>query len=75
MLDRKVYEDSQLIIHGGAIVVDSNGNDKRELEILLEKILKGYKWCLGNGGVLYVEQENSTEVINLLKESGCLREN
>jgi len=75
MLDRKIYEDSQLIIHGGTIAVDSNGSDKRELEILLEKILKGYKWCLGNDSVLYIEQENSFKIKSILKENGCLREN
>ena len=74
MLDRKVYKESQLIIRGASIPLISSGSNGN-LETFLKKVLEGYEWYLGNNITLYVEQENSAEVINLLKESGCLREN
>jgi|GEM_PF-4975876 len=74
-MDRKVYEESQLIIRGASIPLISKG-DNGNLKTFLEKVLRGYKWYLGNSSViLYVEQKNSAEIINLLKENGCLREN
>ena len=75
MIDRKIYEESQLIIRGASIsLVSSGGNGSAET--FLAKILRGHKWYLGNGGtVLYVEQESFAKVVNLLKESGCLHRN
>ncbi len=74
MIDRKVYKESQLIIRGASISLISSGGNG-DLETFLKKVLKGYKWYLGNSDILYVEQKNSAEIIILLKEAGRFREN
>ena len=76
MISRKDNEESWLIKHGATVPLNPSGNDRQELETFLSKVLGKYKWYLAlNNTLLYIEKESSRQIRDVLRESGCLREN